>query len=921
MSVDNPKFGKGITLAGGFDLGAKAPLDSRDTVATIEERDLHVTGNRAYVGMLVFVEENQMTYQYVVVGQDEEGNDILGWKEFGFNQNDFDDAFSGSIEEVEGRLDAIEEDIARIDGADDVEGSIKKQIKDAVEAEAGLREAADNALDERVKAIEEDLAQGGETEARIAQNEADIDALQGLVGKPAEGEEAASGLHLALDNAKNELNQAINNEKGRAEGQEAAIRQELADEAAEIRGEMAEQHQAMDKALEDEAAEIRQELADAIAQEVKDRDAAIEVEKGRAEGQEAAIRQELADEAAEIRQELANEKAALQAEIDADVKVVADELAKQKDAAQEGTLAHQIAQEVANREQAVQDLADRHDEEMDAAEGRIADLEELVGKPAEGEAAASGLHLALDNAKNELNQAINNEKDRAEGQEAAIRQELANEKAALQAEIDADVKVVQDELDKQKDAEQEGTLANQIKVENERAVAKEGELAQAIADEAARADAAEKANKAVIDKLDGAVDVEGSVKKQIKDAVDAVNADAEALEARVKVNEDALAGLEKETVQASIDQAEADAKKYADDAITALVDSAPDAMNTLNELAKAINDNKGVYDAYVEEHNQAMAALKEELQGEIDADVKVVADELAKQKDAEQEGTLANQIKVEKGRAEGQEAAIRQELADAIAKEVEDRNAAIEVEKGRAEGQEAAIRQELADEAAEIRGEMAEQHQAMDKALEDEAAAIRGEMAEQHQAMDKALEDEAAAIRGELADAIAQEVEDRNAAIEVEKGRAEGQEAAIRQELADEAAEIRGEVEAIVGKHAVEADPENGVEAVVGSGLRKEMDDAVAAEKVRAEGQEAAIRQEFANADVALHATIKNEMAAVIQSLSASITEDGMLRVALGGIEGDEVLVIREQQIPIITNDEIDAIIASLDEEDEPAGE
>ena len=431
MSVDNPKFGKGITLAGGFDLGAKAPLDSRDTVATIEERDLHVTGNRAYVGMLVFVEENQMTYQYVVVGQDEEGNDILGWKEFGFNQNDFNDAFNGSIEEVEGRLDAIEEDIARIDGADDVEGSIKKQIKDAVEAEAGLREDADNALDERVKAIEDDLAQGGETEARIAQNEADIDALQGLVGKPAEGEEAASGLHLALDNAKNELNQAIINEKDRAEGQEAAIRQELADEAAEI----------------------------------------------------------------------------------------------------------------------------------------------------------------------------------------------------------------------------------------------------------------------------------------------------------------------------------------------------------------------------------------------------------------------------------------------------------------------------------------------------------RGEMAEQHQAMDKALEDEAAAIRGELADAIAQEVEDRNAAIEVEKVRAEGQEAAIRQELADEAAEIRGEVEAIVGNHAVEADPENGVEAVVASGLRKEMDDAVAAEKVRAEGQEAAIRQEFANADDALHATIKNEMAAVIQSLSASITEDGMLRVALGGIEGDEVLVIREQQIPIITDDEIDAIIASLDEEDEAAGE
>jgi hypothetical protein len=37
-----------------------------------------------------------------------------------------------------------------------------------------------------------------------------------------------------------------------------------------------------------------------------------------------------------------------------------------------------------------------------------------------------------------------------------------------------------------------------------------------------------------------------------------------------------------------------------------------------------------------------------------------------------------------------------------------------------------------------------------------------------------------------------------------------------------------------------------------------------------------------------------------------------MLRIALGG--NDEVLVIKEQEIPFVTDDEIDAIIASLDE-------
>ena len=293
MALDN-QFGKGIGLAAGFDLGAQKPLDSRVAVNTIAERDAHVTENRAYEGMLVYVAETNMTYQ--LVKGEEEGQ--LVWKEFGFNQADFDGAFADSIEDVDNRL----------------------------------------------KAVEEDLAQGGETEGRIAQAEADIDALQGLVGNPADAENGASGLHLALDNAKAELNQAIATEKGRAEGQEAAIRQEMADalgnysveadengeggvEAAGLRKEIEDAHNAMnqaaaieaervnkkiaddiaaesalrvaeeqriEKALEDEAAEIRQELADAIAKEVEDRDAAILVEQQRAEGQEAAIRGEFA---------------------------------------------------------------------------------------------------------------------------------------------------------------------------------------------------------------------------------------------------------------------------------------------------------------------------------------------------------------------------------------------------------------------------------------------------------------------------------------------------------------------------------------------------------------------------------------------------------------------------------------------------
>ena len=58
------EFGKGIPLASGFDLGAKKPLDSRDIVDTIAERDAHVTQNRAYEGMVVYVKENKKVYRY-----------------------------------------------------------------------------------------------------------------------------------------------------------------------------------------------------------------------------------------------------------------------------------------------------------------------------------------------------------------------------------------------------------------------------------------------------------------------------------------------------------------------------------------------------------------------------------------------------------------------------------------------------------------------------------------------------------------------------------------------------------------------------------------------------------------------------------------------------------------------------------------
>lgn len=61
------------------------------------------------------------------------------------------------------------------------------------------------------------------------------------------------------------------------------------------------------------------------------------------------------------------------------------------------------------------------------------------------------------------------------------------------------------------------------------------------------------------------------------------------------------------TINSSIATAKSDAQKYADQKITALVDSAPEAMNTLNELATAISDHQDVYDAYVAEIDAKLA--------------------------------------------------------------------------------------------------------------------------------------------------------------------------------------------------------------------------------------------------------------------------------------------------------------------------
>ena len=94
------EFGKGIPLASGFDLGAKKPLDSRDVVDTIAERDAHVTENRAYEGMTVYVKEDKKVYRY----------DGQKWEDCTVKIEDLDLSDYYNKEEVDSKLENLDID-------------------------------------------------------------------------------------------------------------------------------------------------------------------------------------------------------------------------------------------------------------------------------------------------------------------------------------------------------------------------------------------------------------------------------------------------------------------------------------------------------------------------------------------------------------------------------------------------------------------------------------------------------------------------------------------------------------------------------------------------------------------------------------------------------------------------------------------
>ena len=588
--------------------------------------------------------------------------------------------------------------------------------------------------------------------------------------------------------------------------------------------------------------------------------------------------------------------------------------------------------------------------EIDAVEGRMDVVEEFV---------EAHSHEEIEGRLDDLEALFDGE----ESVDAKINA-VHNEVVALESKHDAAV-----QTQATKDQKQDTAIAAKVAQTdyNEKMGlldAEDQRLNQAIVDEAARAAAAEKANADAIlainntdtgilaqakayadgkveDEQERAEGVEQGLDNRLK-VVEASVREGGALEGRVAANEAKLAGLEEgcNTVQAAINKAEEDAKAHAEAKIAELVDSAPEAMNTLNELAAAINANQGVYDAYVAEHATAMATMKSDLQAEIDADIAaartLISDEIDADVKAEADRAKAEEadiradfaaadaalktelqaeidadVKVEKERAEAQEAAIRQELADAIAQEVKDRDAAILVENQRAVQRENQIEEEYkaADSALDERllnveailGGQGEDAVGFDEVVERLEAA-EGEI--------DALQTEDLRLQGEIDKKVAQ------ADYDTKVQALEGADTVLGNRIAVFEAGGGQDVAAKEVRLAAAEGEIDTLQAFMNGHSHKAMEADIAANANAIENEV----KEGGARDIAIAAALEDysttdEMKAlvgnVVNSLALTMENDQVV-LKLGGVDG---IALTSVHLDMATDDDIDTIIAGLDAE------
>ena len=172
------------------------------------------------------------------------------------------------------------------------------------------------------------------------------------------------------------------------------------------------------------------------------------------------------------------------------------------------------------------------------------------------------------------------------------------------------------------------------------------------------------------------------------------------------IEEDYLKKADKDALEQAISDAETAAKSHADNAVAALVDGAPETLDTLNELAAALKDNADIVDALNESiAKKANASDLTALEGTVnqnktDLDAAILA--------------LQNRATALETADAGFTSDI-EELERLVAANTE----AINTEKGRAEGKEA----ELQSAIDGVAGDLEKALQEIETALEGKAAA------------------------------------------------------------------------------------------------------------------------------------------------------------------------------------------------------
>jgi hypothetical protein len=264
--------------------------------------------------------------------------------------------------------------------------------------------------------------------------------------------------------------------------------------------------------------------------------------------------------------------------------------------------------------QVAQDLRDALDQEIEdraAADENLQEqvtaLKDIVDEKLDGD---GNIFDILDDAKEELQGMIDTEKLRAEAAEKA----LADRATAVEGRLDviegdeategSIKKAVNDEKVRAEGAEQ--VLRDNLAAEVSRADTEEKRIDKKLDDEITNRGLAEEAlsqrieaNKGRLDVLEADENTEGSIAKDIKDA-----------EGRVKVVTDALDGR-LTGAEGRLDVIQGTGEGSIKKAIADLVGGAPELLDTLDELAAALKDNPDIITVLENEYKAAVQAEKE----------------------------------------------------------------------------------------------------------------------------------------------------------------------------------------------------------------------------------------------------------------------------------------------------------------------